>query len=118
MILLKANHSNVPEECIHLQESTCGRKVEEEDRLFLHNLQYALRFDSVHLIVHLLSPRYVDEYSENYYEANFPVDDSGKTCAYDYPDQPYVYFSNPNDLSSGRYCVSSCPGLGEALQCS
>lgn len=34
------------------------------------------------------------------------------------PDQPYVYFANPNDISSGRYCVSACPSTGQGLQCS
>jgi hypothetical protein len=49
---------------------------------------------------------------ENYYETNFPIDDVGSTCAYDQPSQPYIYFANPNDLSSGRYCVSNCPAVG------
>ena len=55
---------------------------------------------------------------ENYYQTNFPTDDAGKTCSYDQPNQPYIYFANPNDLSTGRYCVSSCPNVGEPLQCS
>lgn len=46
------------------------------------------------------------------------MDDSGSTCNYDQPNYPYIYFANPNDLSSGRYCVSSCPNVGEPLVCS
>lgn len=86
--------------------------------MFLHHLQFNLRIDSFHPVIHTVSQRYRDIDSENYYEANFPTDDNGRTCSYDYPKQPYVYFSNPNDLTSGRYCVSSCPGQGESLQCS
>ena len=46
------------------------------------------------------------------------MDDSGSTCNYDQPNYPYIYFTNPNDLSNDRYCVSSCPNEGEPLVCS
>ncbi len=48
---------------------------------------------------------------------NFPVDDSRKTCVYDRPDYKLMYFSDPNNLDSGKSCVKTCPNQGEVLAC-
>lgn len=56
--------------------------------------------------------------SENYYAVNYPVDDTGKQCFYKQTDAPFIYFSNINDLSANKYCVSECPGNGRPLLCS
>lgn len=55
---------------------------------------------------------------DNYYETNYPVDDTGNSCYYRQTDAPFIFFQNINDLSSQRYCVKSCPSAGTSLQCS
>lgn len=79
----------------------------------LYNYQFNICNNTICVKLHIFSSMYIHKNNlENYYETNFPIDDVGSTCAYDQPSQPYIYFANPNDLSSGRYCVSNCPAVG------
>lgn len=84
----------------------------------LHHCRCYSSIDSFYSLLRTFQKRYNQNYSANYYEVNYPSDSNGHTCFYDHQDAPYIYFSNPNDVTTGRYCVSTCPGYGEALQCS
>jgi hypothetical protein len=47
----------------------------------------------------------------------YPSDSTGKVCGYDYPNHPYIYFTNPPDVTQ-RVCVQGCPKNGDtALNC-
>lgn len=91
--------SYVPKECSDFQELASLIKAQKKDRLLVHNHQQHFCFDPLHLILYSVSERYILSELENYYQTNFPVNSDGKTCSYDLPEQPYLYFSNPNDLS-------------------
>jgi hypothetical protein len=50
---------------------------------------------------------------------NYPVDDTNNSCYYQQEDAPYIYFLNPNDLTSQKYCVKTCPTASmQQLRCS
>ena len=55
--------------------------------------------------------------AENFLEGNKPVEESGKVCGQELKSTPYLYFSNLNDMGTGRFCVRECPGYGEPIQC-
>ena len=57
-------------------------------------------------------------YSAHYLDVNYPMESAGKACARDLGDAMFIYFANPKDFSSQRYCVQSCPKSLQQIQCS
>lgn len=104
--------------CIHLKIFLSRKNNESEQIAFVqYAAQYLPWLCSSYLLSFTIEVHNLD-IKDNFYETNYPVNDSGSTCSYDQPNFPYIYFANPNDLSSGRYCVSTCPNVGEPLICS
>ena len=89
------------------------------DRLPLHHHRRHFRTDPLrHLLLHLFE-MYPRLHSENFYAVNYPVDDTNNSCYYQQEDAPYIYFLNPNDVTSQKYCVKTCPTLSmQQLSCS
>ena len=48
---------------------------------------------------------------------NFPADDKGVTCYNQLHDYPFMYFKEPTNPTSGRYCLKQCPLNGQTIQC-
>jgi magnesium-transporting ATPase (P-type) len=46
---------------------------------------------------------------------NYPVDDTNNSCYYQQEDAPYIYFLNPNDLTSQKYCEPPDDSLNNQL---
>lgn len=65
-----------------------------------------------------LQQMYRIPYSEHYYDVNYPMESAGKACARDLNDAMFIYFAKPQDFSTQRYCVQSCPKKLQQIQCS
>ena len=74
---------NVQEQRVHFQEFSSGREAAEVDGLLLHDLHSDLCTESVHPVLHNVPQAYLNCNAGNYWETNYPVEDSGKVCNYD-----------------------------------
>lgn len=48
--------------------------------------------------------------------ANFPSDIHGNVCGLDYPNKPYLLFTDP-DYPESRICVAKCPYNKGIVKC-